>query len=112
MDHSPGSSGRNDQRSANRVPSDCQRRVQESRQEFPAFWEAALGGLLASGALVLLVTNRDQIREICFLAAVLCVQSLPFLSARDRVARRRGTKSFSYSWRVEIRISERFRVTP
>src|SRR5713226_857417 len=42
------------------------------RQGFPAFWEAALGGLLAGGALVLLVTNRNQIREIYFLAAVLC----------------------------------------
>lgn len=83
------------------------------RRGFPAFWEAALGGLLAGGALVLLVTNRDQIREIYLLAAVLCVQSLPFLSA-VAIALLEGARPnhFSYWRRVEIRIAERLRVAP
>ena len=49
--------------------------------EFPAFWEAALGILLLIGALVILATNYKQIRELHVFAAVLVVQSLPFLAA-------------------------------
>jgi len=49
--------------------------------EFPAFWEAALGILLLIGALVVLATNYKQIRELHVFAAVLVVQSLPFLAA-------------------------------
>jgi hypothetical protein len=50
-------------------------------REFPAFWEAALGFLLILGALVLLATNKQDIREINVFAAVLVIQSLPFLAA-------------------------------
>jgi hypothetical protein len=49
--------------------------------EFPAFWEAVLGSLLLIGALVVLATNYKQIRELHVFAAVLVVQSLPFLAA-------------------------------
>jgi len=49
--------------------------------EFPAFWEAVLGILLLIGALVVLATNYKQIRELHVFAAVLVVQSLPFLAA-------------------------------
>src|ERR1700675_4801444 len=50
--------------------------------EFQAFWGAVLGVLLLVGAVVLVVTNNDkQVREIYVFAAVLVLESLPFLSA-------------------------------
>jgi exo-beta-1,3-glucanase (GH17 family)/cellulose synthase/poly-beta-1,6-N-acetylglucosamine synthase-like glycosyltransferase len=49
--------------------------------EFPAFWEAVLGTLLLISAVVVLATNYKQIRELHVFAAVLVVQSLPFLAA-------------------------------
>jgi exo-beta-1,3-glucanase (GH17 family)/cellulose synthase/poly-beta-1,6-N-acetylglucosamine synthase-like glycosyltransferase len=50
--------------------------------EFQAFWEAVIGVLLLAGAGVLIVTNNaKQIREIYIFAAVLVLESLPFLSA-------------------------------
>jgi exo-beta-1,3-glucanase (GH17 family)/cellulose synthase/poly-beta-1,6-N-acetylglucosamine synthase-like glycosyltransferase len=50
-------------------------------REFPAFWEAVLGALLVLGAGVLVATNTQDIREINVFAAVLLIQSLPFLAA-------------------------------
>jgi exo-beta-1,3-glucanase (GH17 family)/cellulose synthase/poly-beta-1,6-N-acetylglucosamine synthase-like glycosyltransferase len=50
--------------------------------EFQAFWEAVIGVLLLAGAAVLIITNNDkQVREIYVFAAVLVLESLPFLSA-------------------------------
>jgi exo-beta-1,3-glucanase (GH17 family)/cellulose synthase/poly-beta-1,6-N-acetylglucosamine synthase-like glycosyltransferase len=49
--------------------------------DFPAFWEAVLGALLLIGAVVVVATNYKQIRELNIFAAVLVVQSLPFLAA-------------------------------
>jgi exo-beta-1,3-glucanase (GH17 family)/cellulose synthase/poly-beta-1,6-N-acetylglucosamine synthase-like glycosyltransferase len=50
--------------------------------EFQAFWEAVIGVLLLVGAVVLVVTNNSkQVREIYVFAAVLVLESLPFLSA-------------------------------
>jgi len=50
--------------------------------EFQAFWEAVLGVLLLVGAAVLVVANEaKQVRAIYVFAAVLVLQSLPFLSA-------------------------------
>jgi exo-beta-1,3-glucanase (GH17 family)/glycosyltransferase involved in cell wall biosynthesis len=49
--------------------------------DFPAFWEAVLGALLLVGAAVVVATNYKQIRELYVFAAVLVVQSLPFLAA-------------------------------
>ncbi len=49
--------------------------------DFPAFWEAVLGALLLIGAAVVVATNYKQIRELNIFAAVLVVQSLPFLAA-------------------------------
>ena len=50
--------------------------------EFQAFWEAVIGILLLIGAAVLIVTNNfKQVREIYVFAAVLVLESLPFLSA-------------------------------
>jgi glycosyltransferase involved in cell wall biosynthesis len=49
--------------------------------DFHAFWEAVLAGLLLLGAIVLVMTNIKQVREINIFAAVLLVQSLPFIAA-------------------------------
>jgi len=49
--------------------------------EFQAFWEAVIGVLLIVGAIVLVVFNQKEVREIYIFAAVLILQSLPFLSA-------------------------------
>jgi cellulose synthase/poly-beta-1,6-N-acetylglucosamine synthase-like glycosyltransferase len=49
--------------------------------DFPAFWEALLAALLLIGAVVVVATNYKQIHEINIFAAVLIVQSLPFLAA-------------------------------
>ncbi|MEA2888424.1 MAG: hypothetical protein QOD11_2784, partial [Bradyrhizobium sp.] len=50
--------------------------------EFQAFWEAVIGVLLLVGAAVLVVTNNfKEITEIYIFAAVLVLESLPFLSA-------------------------------
>jgi hypothetical protein len=51
------------------------------KTDFQAFWEAVIGGLLILGAAVLLWTNDKAVTEINLFAAVLLVQSLPFLSA-------------------------------
>jgi cellulose synthase/poly-beta-1,6-N-acetylglucosamine synthase-like glycosyltransferase/exo-beta-1,3-glucanase (GH17 family) len=50
--------------------------------EFQAFWEAVIGVLLLVGAGVLVASNSfKQIHEINVFAAVLVLESLPFLSA-------------------------------
>jgi exo-beta-1,3-glucanase (GH17 family)/cellulose synthase/poly-beta-1,6-N-acetylglucosamine synthase-like glycosyltransferase len=50
--------------------------------EFQAFWEAVIGVLLLVGAGVLIATNSyKQVLEIYIFAAVLVLESLPFLSA-------------------------------
>jgi exo-beta-1,3-glucanase (GH17 family)/cellulose synthase/poly-beta-1,6-N-acetylglucosamine synthase-like glycosyltransferase len=50
--------------------------------EFQAFWEAVIGVLLLVGAVVLVVMNNSkQVREIYVFAAVLVLESLPFLCA-------------------------------
>jgi len=51
------------------------------KTEFPAFWEGIIAALLLIGALTLVGTNIKQVREINLFAAVLCVQSLPFIAA-------------------------------
>ena len=55
-------------------------------REFQAFWEALVGGLLVAGAGLLIATNTKQIHEITIFAAVLLLQSLPFLSAAGMAA--------------------------
>ncbi|HZC56967.1 MAG TPA: glycosyltransferase [Xanthobacteraceae bacterium] len=73
--------------------------------DFPAFWEAVISGLLLTGATTLVVTNYKQVHEIDIFAAVLVVQSLPFLAA-VALAGIEGTRfnSFVY-WRgIEAKI--------
>lgn len=50
-------------------------------RQYPAFWEAVLSGLLIGGAVLLHITNSDEISEINLFAVVLIVQSLPFVAA-------------------------------
>jgi hypothetical protein len=49
--------------------------------DFPAFWEALIGGLLVASAVYLHATNWDLVREIDLFALALGIQSLPFLAA-------------------------------
>ena len=50
-------------------------------QDFPAFWEAVLAGLLIASAIFLYATNWERVSEINLYALVLAVQSLPFAAA-------------------------------
>jgi len=69
------------------------------RAGFPARFEAILGFLLLAGAAVLLMTNKDEVREIYIFAAVLVVQSLPFLSAAAIAALERSAWNDFAVWR-------------
>ena len=74
--------------------------------EFPAFWEAVLGTLLLMSAVVVLATNYKQIRELHVFAAVLVVQSLPFLAA-VAMALLEGSRfnEFAYWRSVEAKVA-------
>ncbi len=69
------------------------------RAGFPARFEAILGFLLLAGAALLLMTNKDEVREIYIFAAVLVVQSLPFLSAAAIAALERSAWNDFAVWR-------------
>jgi exo-beta-1,3-glucanase (GH17 family)/cellulose synthase/poly-beta-1,6-N-acetylglucosamine synthase-like glycosyltransferase len=49
--------------------------------DFQAFWEAILSVLLLTAAVLVVATNENNIRELNIFAAVLVLQSLPFVSA-------------------------------
>jgi cellulose synthase/poly-beta-1,6-N-acetylglucosamine synthase-like glycosyltransferase len=51
------------------------------KSDFPAFWEAVIGGLLLASAILLYWTNWERVQEIYLFAGVLFIQSLPFISA-------------------------------
>jgi exo-beta-1,3-glucanase (GH17 family)/cellulose synthase/poly-beta-1,6-N-acetylglucosamine synthase-like glycosyltransferase len=65
--------------------------------DFPAFWEAVLAALLLIGAVVVVMTNYKQIREVNIFALVLVVQSLPFLAA-VAIAALEGTRLNSFAF--------------
>jgi hypothetical protein len=75
--------------------------------DFPAFWEGVLGVLLLVGAVIVVATNEYQVREVNIFAAVLVVQSLPFLCA-VAMAAIEGTRFNSFAhWRsLEARFAE------
>ena len=74
--------------------------------DFHAFWEAVLAGLLILGAIVLVVTNYKEVREINIFALVLVVQSLPFIAAVGlAVIERTQLNDFAYWRNVEARIT-------
>lgn len=74
--------------------------------DFPAFWEAVLGALLLVSAAVVVATNYKQIRELNIFAAVLVVQSLPFLAA-VAMAVLEGSRfnEFAYWRNVEAKVA-------
>lgn len=69
------------------------------RAGFPARFEAILGLLLIAGAITLVLTNKDEVREIYIFAVVLVVQSLPFLSAAAIAAIERSAWNDFAVWR-------------
>jgi exo-beta-1,3-glucanase (GH17 family)/cellulose synthase/poly-beta-1,6-N-acetylglucosamine synthase-like glycosyltransferase len=72
------------------------------RTSFQAFWEAVLGGLLVLGAIIVMATNFQHVREINIFAAVLLVQSLPFLSAAA-IAALEGSRFNTFEYWVSVR---------
>ncbi len=77
--------------------------------DFNAFWEAVLAALLIAGAITLYVTNTKEIREIYIFAAVLVVQSVPFLAAVALAAVERTPFNDFATWRaLEGRLLELF----
>jgi cellulose synthase/poly-beta-1,6-N-acetylglucosamine synthase-like glycosyltransferase len=88
--------------------------LQRRSIEFQAFWEAVIGVLLLVGAGVLIVTNRTtQVHEIYIFAAVLVLQSVPFLSA-VAIAILEGSRINSFAfWRATgIRTAELIGLRP
>ena len=76
-------------------------------QEFPAFWEAILAALLLISSVLLIATNRNEVREITIFAAVLVLQSLPFLAA-TAIAALDGSRfnEIAYWKGIEARFAE------
>ena len=75
--------------------------------DFHAFWEAVLAGLLILGALVLVETNQKEVHEIYLFAAVLVLQSLPFLAASALSVLERTPLNDFATWRaIEVRVGE------
>jgi hypothetical protein len=74
--------------------------------DFPAFWEAVIGGLLIVGAITVVATNYKQVREINIFAFVLVVQSLPFIAAVAlAVIESTRFNSFAYWRELEAKIA-------
>jgi hypothetical protein len=74
--------------------------------DFHAFWEAVLAGLLILGAIVLVMTNYKEVREINIFALVLLVQSLPFIAAVGlALIERTRLNDFAYWNAVEARVT-------
>ena len=75
--------------------------------DFAAFWEGVLAALLLISAALVVATNYKQITELNIFAAVLVVQSLPFIAA-VAIAALEGSRfnEFAY-WRgVEAKVAE------
>lgn len=68
--------------------------------DFPAFWEAVIGTLLIAGAVVLVATNMKEVHEINIFAAVLVIQSLPFISAVAIALMERSSLNEFATWRA------------
>jgi exo-beta-1,3-glucanase (GH17 family)/cellulose synthase/poly-beta-1,6-N-acetylglucosamine synthase-like glycosyltransferase len=82
--------------------------------EFQAFWEAVIGVLLLVGAAVLVVTNNfKEVREIYVFAAVLVLESLPFLSAvAIAILENSRVNEFSFWRNTAIRTAELIGLRP
>jgi exo-beta-1,3-glucanase (GH17 family)/cellulose synthase/poly-beta-1,6-N-acetylglucosamine synthase-like glycosyltransferase len=82
--------------------------------EFQAFWEALIGVLLLIGAAVLVVSNSfKEVREIYVFAAVLVLESLPFLSAvAIAILENSRINSFAFWRHTGIRTAELIGLRP
>jgi exo-beta-1,3-glucanase (GH17 family)/cellulose synthase/poly-beta-1,6-N-acetylglucosamine synthase-like glycosyltransferase len=82
--------------------------------EFQAFWEAVIGVLLLVGAAVLVVTNNfKEITEIYIFAAVLVLESLPFLSAvAIAILENSRINAFSFWRHASVRTAELIGLRP
>src|SRR5882672_8973423 len=82
--------------------------------EFQAFWEAVIGVLLLLGAGVLIVSNNyKEVREIYVFAAVLVLESLPFLSAvAIAILENSRVNEFSFWRNTGIRTAELIGLRP
>src|SRR5689334_11645561 len=82
--------------------------------EFQAFWEAVIGILLLVGAAVLVASNNyKEIREIYIFAAVLVLESLPFLSAvAIAVLENSRTNEFEFWRSTAVRTAELIGLRP
>jgi exo-beta-1,3-glucanase (GH17 family)/cellulose synthase/poly-beta-1,6-N-acetylglucosamine synthase-like glycosyltransferase len=82
--------------------------------EFQAFWEAVIGVLLLIGAAVLVVTNSfKEVREIYVFAAVLVLESLPFLSAvAIAILENSRINAFSFWSNARVRTAELIGLRP
>src|SRR5580692_570055 len=82
--------------------------------EFQAFWEAVIGVLLLIGAAVLVVTNSfKEVREIYIFAAVLVLESLPFLSAvAIAILENSRVNAFAFWRNASIRTAELIGLRP
>ncbi len=82
--------------------------------EFQAFWEAVIGALLLIGAAVLVASNSfRQIREIYVFAAVLVLESLPFISAvAIAILESSRINSFSFWSNTGVRTAELIGLRP
>jgi hypothetical protein len=79
---------------------------QRRGNDFHAFWEAVLAGLLIAGAAVLIETNIKQVREIDIFAVVLVIQSLPFIAAVAlAIIERTPLNDFAYWRSLEARLA-------
>jgi len=75
--------------------------------DFHAFWETVIGALLLIGAAVLVMTNTKEVREIYIFAAVLVVQSVPFIAAVLLASVERTPLNDFATWRsLEARLAE------
>jgi cellulose synthase/poly-beta-1,6-N-acetylglucosamine synthase-like glycosyltransferase len=81
--------------------------VAKKRQTFPAANEAIMGGLLIVGAAIVFMTNYEHVREVNFFAAVLIVQSLPFVAAvMLATVEEARINDFAYWQKIGTRIAE------
>lgn len=70
--------------------------------DFPAFWEAVIGGLLLASSVLIYSTNWERVQEINLFAVVLLVQSLPFLAATG-LALLEGSRLNEFAFWVGLR---------
>ncbi len=69
-------------------------------QDFPAFWEAVIAGLLLASAMFLYATNWERVSEINLFAVVLAVQALPFIAAVSLAALEASPANDYAQWRA------------